>query len=55
MSEPIFVTQSSMPTLEEYHKLNSNIQVIHVSNCKLYPQLENPAKINQIIEHILSR
>lgn len=47
--------KNNLNTLEEYHKLNSNIQVIHVSNCKLYPQLENPAKINQIIEHILSR
>ena len=47
--------KNKLNTLEEYHKLNYNIHVIHVSNCKLYPQLENPAKINQIIEHILSR
>lgn len=47
--------KNNLNTLEEYHKLNSNIQVIHISNCKLYPQLENPAKVNQIIEHVLSR
>ena len=40
---------------EEYQRLNTHIEVINISNCKLYPHLENPDKIRQIIESIIDR
>lgn len=38
---------------EEYQKLNRQIEIINISNCRLYPHLECPDKIRQIIESIV--
>lgn len=46
--------KANYKTAQEYCKLNSNIDITYVSNCKLYPQLENPEKVYQIIENKLS-
>ena len=46
--------KANYKTAQEYRKLNSNIDITYVSNCKLYPQLENPEKVYQIIENKLS-
>lgn len=46
---------STLKTVEEYRKLNSNFEVTSLSNCKLYPQLEIPEKTTQILESILSK
>lgn len=46
--------KANYKTSQEYRKLNSNIDITYVSNCKLYPQLENPEKVYQIIENKLS-
>ncbi|MCM1283375.1 MAG: hypothetical protein NC180_06955 [Muribaculaceae bacterium] len=47
--------QNNLSATEEYRKLNHHIEVTNISNCKLYPQLENPEKISQIIESILAK
>jgi pimeloyl-ACP methyl ester carboxylesterase len=44
---------NNLNTVDEYRKLNSNISVVYISNCKLYPQLENPEKTYQIIQSTL--
>jgi pimeloyl-ACP methyl ester carboxylesterase len=44
---------NNLNTVDEYRKLNSNISVVYISNCKLYPQLENPEKTYQIIQSAL--
>jgi pimeloyl-ACP methyl ester carboxylesterase len=41
---------NNLNTIEEYRELNPQISVIYISNCKLYPQLENPEKTYQIIQ-----
>lgn len=46
---------SNIKTIEEYRKLNSRFEVTRLSNCKLFPQLENPEKVTQIIESILAQ
>jgi pimeloyl-ACP methyl ester carboxylesterase len=46
---------NNLNTIEEYRKLNSQISVTYISNCKLYPQLENPEKTYQIIQAILQK
>lgn len=46
---------STMKTVEEYRKLNTNFEVTSISDCKLYPQLERPEKVYNIIESILSK
>jgi pimeloyl-ACP methyl ester carboxylesterase len=46
---------NNINTIEEYRKANSQISVIYITNCKLYPQLENPEKIYQIIQAALQK
>lgn len=46
--------KNSMGIAEEYQKLNSHIEVTGISNCKLYPQLENPEKTRQIISSFIN-
>lgn len=60
INKPVYVIASrdiknNMKNMEEYRKLNSNIEVTTISNCKLYPQLECPEKTSQIINSILSK
>lgn len=45
---------NNISTIEEYQNLNPKIKVTYVSNCKLYPQLEIPEKVCQIIEAALA-
>ena len=33
--------KANYKTAQEYRKLNSNIDITYVSNCKLYPHLQN--------------
>lgn len=47
--------KNGLSSTEEYRKLNTHIEVTGISNCKLYPQLENPEKTSQIIESILEK
>lgn len=37
-------------TLDDYHKVNSNIDIIRINNGSLYPHMEIPEKINSLIE-----
>ena len=46
--------KNNYKTVQEYRKLNSRIDVTYISRCKLYPQLENPEKVYQIIQSKLS-
>lgn len=46
--------KNNCKTVQEYRKLNSRIDVTYISNCKLYPQLENPEKVCQIIQSKLA-
>jgi pimeloyl-ACP methyl ester carboxylesterase len=46
---------NNLNTIEEYRELNSHISIIYISNCKLYPQLENPEKTYQIIQAALQK
>lgn len=60
IDKPIYIISSrsvnnSMKSIEEYRKLNSRFEVTSLSNCKLFPQLENPEKVSQIVESILAR
>lgn len=60
IDKPIYIISSrsvnnSMKSIEEYRKLNSRFEVTSLSNCKLFPQLENPEKVTQIVESILAR
>ncbi len=36
--------------LDDYHKVNSNLEIMRINNGSLYPQLEVPEKITSIIE-----
>lgn len=36
--------------LDDYHKVNTNIDIIRINNGSLYPHLEVPDKINSLIE-----
>lgn len=36
--------------LDDYHKINSNIDIIRITNGSLYPHMEIPEKINSLIE-----
>lgn len=47
--------KNNLKTLEEYRSLNSNMEVTFISNCRLYPHLEIPKKVHQIIESILTK
>lgn len=44
---------SNMKTFEEYKKLNKSIELIKITNCKLYPQLENPEKVAKMITSVI--
>ena len=41
--------KNNYKTIQDYKKLNKNIDVTYLSNCKLYPQLEIPEKIYRVI------
>lgn len=45
--------KSNYKTIQEYKKQSPKIDVTHISNCRLYPQLEIPAKTAAIIENLL--
>lgn len=60
IDKPIYIISSRslsdrMNTIEGYRKLNKQFEVTSLSNCKLFPQLENPEKTTQIIESILTK
>lgn len=60
IDKPIYLIGSrdlknNFNTMEEYRRQNSKIEITYISNCKLYPHLENPKKVYQIIESILSK
>lgn len=60
LDKPIYLIcsreiKNNTKTIEEYCKYNSNTEVTYISNCKLYPQLENPDKTYQIIASILQK
>lgn len=44
---------SNMNIFEEYKKLNKSIELLKITNCKLYPQLENPEKVAKMILSIV--
>ena len=44
---------SNMKIFEEYKKLNKSIELIKITNCKLYPQLENPEKVAKMISSVI--
>jgi pimeloyl-ACP methyl ester carboxylesterase len=59
-TKPIYIIGSkdiknNVSAIEKYHKLNPNIEVTYISNCRLYPHLENPEKTYQIIQSSLSK
>lgn len=39
--------------LDDYHKVNSNLEILRINNGSLYPHMEIPEKINSIIENYL--
>ena len=36
--------------LQDYHKLNDNLDIVRITNGSLYPHMEIPEKINSLIE-----
>lgn len=40
--------------LDDYHMLNSNIEIIRINNESLYPHIEIPEKISSIIENYIA-
>ena len=44
---------SNIKIFEEYKKLNKSIELIKITNCKLYPQLENPEKVAKMISSVI--
>ena len=60
IDKPVYIIASrglntTMKTIEEYRKLNTRFEVTSISNCRLYPQLENADKTFSIINAILSK
>lgn len=60
VNKPIYIIGSrdlknNLKTIDEYHKINSKIEITYISNCKLYPHLEIPKKVCQIIESALEK
>ncbi len=60
IKKPVFIIGSTdkaknIDIMDKYHILNNNITITHVSNSKLYPQLEIPDKTLSIIEADLSK
>ena len=41
--------------LDDYHKLNSNLDIMRINNGNLYPHMEIPEKITSIIHNYLSK
>ncbi len=39
--------------LDDYHKVNANLEIMRINNGSLYPQLEIPEKITSIVEEYL--
>ena len=39
--------------LDDYHKVNSNIDIVRITNGSLYPHMEIPEKINSLIENFI--
>lgn len=39
--------------LDDYHKVNTNIDIIRINNGSLYPHMEIPEKINSLIENYI--
>lgn len=39
--------------LDDYHKVNSNIDIIRINNGSLYPHMEIPDKMNSLIENYM--
>ena len=39
--------------LDDYHKVNPNLEIMKITNGSLYPHMEIPEKINSIIENYL--
>lgn len=55
IDKPVYIIESSniknhAKIVREYQKLNAKFEVTQISNCKLYPQLENPEKIYSILK-----
>lgn len=46
--------KNNMDVINNYHKLNSKFDIIHIANAKLYPQLELPEKTASIIKKIVT-
>ena len=46
--------KNNMDVINNYHKLNSKCDIIHIANAKLYPQLELPDKTASIIKKIVT-
>ena len=46
--------KNNMDVINNYHKLNSKCDIIHIANAKLYPQLELPEKTASIIKKIVT-
>lgn len=40
-------------TLDDYHKVNPNLDIIRINNGSLYPHMEIPEKINSLIENFI--
>ena len=45
--------RGNMDILDDYHKVNKNVEITMLSNCKLYPQLEIPEKVCSILNSYL--
>ena len=60
IKKPVFIIGSTdkaknIDIMDKYHILNNNITITHVSNSKLYPQLEIPDKTLSIIKADLNK
>lgn len=60
IQKPVYIISSTdiknnFDLVNQYHKLNSNIEIINISNSKLLPQLETPEKVISIFNKILSK
>ena len=60
IDKPVYIIGSTdkpknIDVMDKYHILNSNIVITHVSNSKLYPQLEIPEKTLSIIKANLEK
>ena len=45
--------KNNLDTINTYHSINSNFEITHISNSKLYPQIEIPEKITGMIRNII--